>query len=136
MKLSALKTDVAKLEAGQWVGDIPEMQGLELRVRGLGNTDYRRLYEKKASAIPRAQKIRGIQTADHERIVSECLHEAVLLDWRGLTDETDAPISYDADLAKTLVADPEYAKFRAAVIWAANIVSEEASETVEADAKN
>lgn len=136
MKLSALKTDVAKLEAGQWVGEIPEMDGLELQVRGLGNTDYKRLYEKKAAAIPRQRKLRGIQTPDHDRIVSECLHEAVLLGWRGLTDDDGAPVAFDTDLARSLVTDPEYGKFRGAVIWAANIVSEEASESFAADAKN
>lgn len=136
MKLSALKTDVAKLEAGQWVGEIPDMEGLELHVRGLGNTDYKRLFEKKADAVPRARKLRGLQADDRERIVGECLHEAILLDWRGLTDEAGAPIPFTSDLARDLVANPEYAKFRAAVVWAANLVSEEAGESIEAGAKN
>lgn len=136
MKLSALKTDVAKLEAGQWVGDIPEMEGLELRVRGLGNTDYKRLYEKKAGAIPKSRKMRGIAREDHDRIVGECLHEAVLLDWRGLKNDDDSDLPFDGDLAAELLSKPEFAKFRGAVIWAANLVSEEASESIEADAKN
>ena len=136
MKLSALKTDVAKIEVGQWVGDIPEMGGLELQVRGLGNTDYKRLYEKKASAIPRSRKIRGISAEDHERIIGECLHEAVLLGWRGLKNDDDTDIDFDPALAAELVTKPEFGKFRAAVIWAANLVSEEAGESIEAGAKN
>lgn len=136
MKLSALKTDVAKLEAGKWVGDIPDMDGLELQVRGLGNTDYKRLFEKKADAVPRSRKVRGLQVDDRERIVGECLHEAILLGWRGLTDEGGSPVAFDPDLARSLLCEPEYAKFRAAVVWAANLVSEEAGESVEAAAKN
>lgn len=136
MKLSALKTDVAKLEAGQWVGDIPDMDGLELRVRGLGNTDYKRLFEKKVDALPRARKIRGLVAEDRERIVGECLHEAVLLDWRGLKNDDDTDLAFDSTLAADLVSKPEFAKFRAAVIWAANLVSEEAGESIEAGAKN
>lgn len=136
MKLSTLRTDVTKIETGQWVGDIPDMDGLELHVRGLGNADYKRLFEKKVDALPRGRKIRGLSTADRERIVGECLHEAILLDWRGLTGEADEPIAFDGALAADLLSKPEYAKFRAAVIWAANLVSEEAGESIEAAAKN
>ena len=107
MKLSALKTDVAKLEAGQWVGEIPDMESLELHVRGLGNTDYKRLFEKKADAVPRARKLRGLQPDDRERIVGECLHEAILLDWRGLTDEAGLAIPFTSELAQDLVTKPE-----------------------------
>lgn len=126
MKLSSLKTDTATIEQGRWVKDIPDMGGLELKVRGLGNTDYRRLMDKKVEAVPRAKKVRGLDTAERDRVVSECLHEAILIDWKGLTDDNDEPLPYTKEHAFQLLTDPDFARFRGAVIWAAGVVSEEA----------
>ncbi|MHC2016309.1 hypothetical protein [Methylobacterium sp. CM6247] len=131
MKLSALKTDSAKLEQGQWVKDLPDMDGLELKVRGLGNTEYRRLQDKKVEAVPRAKKIRGLDNETQDRIISECLHEAVLEDWRGLTGDDGQPVPFSSDLALTLLTDPDYARFRSAVLQAASIVTNEAALSVE-----
>ncbi|KQP53000.1 hypothetical protein [Methylobacterium sp. Leaf106] len=130
MKLSALKTDSAKLEQGQWVRDIPDMDGLELKVRGLGNTEYRRLMDKKVEAVPRQKKVRGLEPDTRDRIVSECLHEAVLEDWRGLTGDEGEAVPYSAGLALQLLTEPDFARFRSAVLWAASVVADEADLSV------
>ena len=137
MKLSALKVDAAQIEQGRWVEDIPDLAGIRLKVRGIGNTDYRRLFDRKVEAVPRAQRLRGLSPEDRDRIVGECLHEAVLLDWDGFTEDDDTtPLPYSAETAKALLLDPNFARFRAGVAWAGGLVAEEASADVADDAKN
>ena len=136
MKLSALKTNVAAIEQGRWVKDIPEMGDLEVLVRGFGNADYKRLMERKVEAVPRAQKVRGLDAAVRDRLISECMHEAILLDWRGIDGDDGKPLSYSSEMALTLLTDPEYAPFRTAVMWAADTVSQERDLNAGDDAGN
>ncbi len=125
------------IEQGRWIDDIPGLPGVRLKVRGLGNADYKRLFDRKASAIPAHQKLRGLRAEDRERIIGECLNEAVLLDWDGFTeDDGTTPLPYSADLAGKLLGDPEFDMFRGAVTWAANAVAVEAEVDGKADAKN
>lgn len=137
MKLSALKTNVAVIEQGRWIDDIPGLPGVRLKVRGLGNADYRRAYDRKVSAVPASRRLRGLLPDDRERIIGECLAETVLLDWGGLTEDDGAtPLAFTAELAGTLLLDPEFDAFRSAVSWAANAVSVEAEADGKVEEKN
>lgn len=129
MKLSALKTDVTLVETGRWVEDIPGMGDLRLRVRGLGSNDYRALEERLIAAVPLAKRLRGLDVATGDRIEGECLARTALLGWENLTDEADAVVAYDPDLAMRMLVDPEFAIFRRAVRWAASAVAVEDEAT-------
>lgn len=137
MKLSSLKVDAAAIEDGEWIGSIPEMGDLEVRVRGLNNAKYRRLQSKLIDAVPRAKRQGGrLDPDEQDRITAICLRETVLLDWRGLEGEDGAPVSYTKDLANDLLTKPEFRRFREGVIWAAAQVGEERAAADEDDAGN
>lgn len=136
MKLSAIKTDSARVEQGEWIGDLPEMDDLELRVRGIANADYRRLQAKLIQAVPFKRRRNGLAVDDADRIQARCLLETVLLDWRGMVDDDGAPIAYSRDLAETLLSDPDFRAFRDAVVVAATRVGDDDAEGDEALEKN
>lgn len=137
MKLSALKVDAGAIEDGQWVGNIPEMGDLEVRVRGLNNAKYRRLQARLIDAVPRAKRQGGrLDPEEQDRITATCLRQTVLLDWRGLEGEDGQPVPYSEELASDLLTKPEFRRFREGVIWAASQVGEEQAEADRADEGN
>lgn len=124
---------IAAIEDGAWIGGLPNMGDLELKVRGLKSRLVRELYESKVRAVPndkRDRKTREPVLSERERIAVELLHEVVLLDWRGLTDG-GKPVKYDPALAKVWCMDPSYRQFADAVTHAAMMVDEGAQETAE-----
>jgi hypothetical protein len=136
MKLSSIEVDPERIEQGQWIGNIPEAGDLQLKVRGLGNADFRRMQTKLTDAVPRARKAGGrIDPDEQDRIVSQCLAATVLLDWRGLEDD-NGPIPFSREKACELLMDPRYRRFREAVIWAASVVGEEQAADLEDAAGN
>src|SRR5690606_9864289 len=125
MRLNDLKIDAVKFEQGDWVGDIPDMGGLRLKVRGIGNSDYRRMQSRLFEAEPRQYKVGGkLPPERQDNITAKCLLNTVLMDWEGLLDENGAPIPYSKELASDLLTKPEYKRFRDAVAWAASVVAE------------
>lgn len=137
MKLNAMKVNSRAIEAGEWVGTLPEMGDLELRVRGIGNTEYRALYTRLVDALPRTDKVDGRPTPDAaERVVIECVVETILLDWRGVEDDVGNPVAFNKDQARALLSDPDFRPFRDAVMVAAARVSDSRAADAEAAAKN
>lgn len=137
MKLSSLKVNSARLEKGAWVGDIPEMGELRLKVRGFGNADDKRIQAREIEKIPRHKRVRGkISDEAQDAIMNARLKGAILVDWDGLTDDNDQPLKMSAELVDQFLNDPDYGKLRTAIIWAASIVAEDEAEGEEADAKN
>jgi hypothetical protein len=125
MDMNSRKIDPAKLEQGAWVGDIPEWGDLRLKVRGIGNSDFRRLQNKLFESVPRQKRVRGaIDPAEQDRITSTCLLNTVLIDWDNL-QEDGVPVPFSQEAAKRFLFEPEFAEFRAAVSWAAAVVSEQ-----------
>lgn len=137
MKLADLKVDPAKVEDGDWVDGIPEMEDLRLKVRGVGNAQWRKLQRKLISAVPQHRRIDGvISQEDEDNITSICLQSACLLDWAGLEGEDGQPLAYSKEVASELLTKPETRAFRDAVLWAATIVGRRKAEVAEGDAKN
>ncbi|KKC39505.1 hypothetical protein WH87_04730 [Devosia epidermidihirudinis] len=132
MEISGLKRDSAAIAAGQWVGDIPGLGDVRLRVRGLSSPVVVAVRSRRERKVPRDQRERdGSLTAEVGLVVfGEVLHEAVLLDWQGLTDG-GKPVPFDADLAKTWLTDPDFAFFADAVVYAAQIVDKGNADTQE-----
>ena len=131
MKLSSIETDPAIMEQGEWVKDIPEMEDLELRVRPLGNDDYRNLHGKLTRAVPRDKRDRGgIVQDEQDRIQAKLLAETVLLDWKNLD------VAYSKEKAIELMTDPRFRKFYSAVMYAASVVEEGRKADTDAAAKN
>jgi hypothetical protein len=123
MDIKNLKRDVATIEAGQWVKDIPGMGNLELRVRGMTNKLYMADNQRRARAIPSEGRGRdGSLTVDSAtNILGESLAATVLLEWRNLEDGGVA-VPYDKAMATEWLTSPEFTQFRDAVVYAANVV--------------
>ncbi|KKB09407.1 hypothetical protein [Devosia chinhatensis] len=137
MDISALKRDSASITAGQWVGDIPGMGDVRLRVRGLSSPIVVQTRSRLERKVPRDQRERdGSLKADVALdVFGQVLHEVVLLDWDGLTDGGKA-VPYDKALAHQWLTDPDFAFFGDAVVWAAQIVDKGRAEDAEATGGN
>lgn len=137
MDIKNLQRNSASIEGGMWIGHIPDMGTMRLKVRGLGCAAYEKARAKRIRALDRGQiEADGSPTADAmDMIVAEALHEAVLLDWEGL--ESDGkPFPYDSDTAALWLQDRDFLPFRQAVIWAASQVDRSRAETTEKTRKN
>lgn len=122
MKISDLEEIGRRIEEGDWIGNLPGLAGLRLKVRGLRNSQFERLQAKLVrKAAPGGRRL----TIDEsESITAECLLQTVLLDWDGLTGENDEPVAFSEDMARRLLTDPHFAAFKGAVIYAADVVGD------------
>ena len=120
MDIRDLTRDAAAIEAGQWIGDLPGVPGLRLRVRGFTADTVRRTRERKRAELsPGAIGANGmVERGEADRIGGEVLAEAVLLEWDGLTQDGEA-VPFSAALARTLCTAEPFAAFRDVVTEAA-----------------
>lgn len=137
MDISNLKKSTATVEAGDWVDGIPQMGELRLRVRGLNSAQYKAVFSRKQRAVPKDQRERdnSIKESVLHVIRGEALHEAILLDWSGLTSKNE-PVAYDPGQALAWLTDPEFEDFQFAVLYAAGVVGKDREEAGTDLAKN
>ena len=128
MEVSRLKHDSNRSEQGDWVENIPGYSDMRLRVRGSNSKTVKTAMAEKM-VIPENQNVEA-----KDRVMAEIAHEAVLLDWDGLTNNGE-PVPYSSDLAKTWLFDPDYSDFLDAVDYASREVARK-SFGAEAVAKN
>ena len=137
MDINSLSVDIDAIQEGQWVGDLPGMGDLRLRVRGFMSPKVQSLRARKLRALPKVDRERDGQPKFEAalRVTAEVLHEAVLLDWDGLSDG-GKPVKYSPDLARQWITDPSFQRFADAVAMAAQIVDNGDAEAVEEMAGN
>lgn len=123
MEIKSIKRDASRIEAGEWVAGIPQMGDLRLKVRGFGSAAYEQAVGRRIRALPVGERERdGSPTpAAMKRITAESMHEAILLDWDGLTDDGEA-VPYDSAVALIWLTDPDFLHFRQAVDYAGRVV--------------
>lgn len=123
MELSQLKKDSAAIAAGQWVDAIPGLGEARLRVRGINSPVVMALRSRKERQVPRnlREPDGSIKPETQLQILREVLHEAVLLEWDGFTED-DKPLPYSKDAAGRYLLDPDFEAFADAVAWAARVV--------------
>lgn len=142
VKLSDIKINAAAIEQGEWIGaahgtPIPDMGDLCLKVRGIGNSDYRALMAKLSDAVPRSQRTGGkLNPEAGERVFVECLAQTVLMDWSGVENDDGSQIPFSADVARKIMSNPDLAPFKFAVAWASNQVGDLRAADNETSAKN
>jgi hypothetical protein len=137
MDIQSLKRNSAAAAEGRWVDDIPSMPGVRLRVRGLTSiaaVNCRRKKERQADKKDR-ERGGGFKPEAEMRISREVLHEAILLEWDGLTNG-GAGLPYSADVAAQFLLDPDFDAFAGAVTWAAAAVDQDETDTAGEEAGN
>lgn len=123
MKFSSLKRDLEKVEAGEWIKNIPGCEGLEVLVRGSNNKDWRRMVQRLLSAVPRNKRVGGVTDPDEmDRITSTVILQTALLDWKGIEDDDGTPVPFSKEKAKAYLFDAEVSDFRDGVAWACDLV--------------
>lgn len=136
MKLSKIAVNAEAIEAGRWVSVDHILTGVRLKVRGIDNTDCRRLRNKLVAEVPRVERIKGLDTATADAINARLVAETVLVDWGGLEDEDGSPLPFTKARALEILSDPALIVFRGAVEWAAGVVGEDEIAEAEDASKN
>lgn len=137
MDIQSVKRNSAAAAEGRWMDDIPSMPGLRLRVRGLTSLAAVNCRRKKERQVEKKDRERGggFKPEIEQRISREVLHEAVLLEWDGMTDG-GTPLPYDFDIAGQFLLNPDFDAFAGAVTWAAAAVDQDDSEAGDDEAGN
>lgn len=136
MRIDDLKIDHTLVEQGQWRPAVG-LPGVEFKVRGADNHDWRRLNAKLMAELPREKQLAPtLDPADEDWITGMLLHNTVLLDWRGFKTEVGEAEPYDPAKAERLLTDPNFKRFRNSVLATARIFANETVAEREAAAKN
>ena len=138
MDLNEHRVDPKVRSEGAWVGEkygtpIPEMGDLELRVRGADNKEWRKRADALVAAVPRKNRLNGLGPEDRDRISAICCRDHGLLEWNNLTIGGQA-VPYSKEKAGELLLNPEWSTFRAAALWACEIVGTQIAAEVKEDA--
>lgn len=125
----------ANLNDGEWIDDIPNMEGISFKVR---STNFKPFRVATAGLARRSgKKLRTDEGVVNFSVATgKALAEHILLDWKGVT-EGGKPIRHsDAKALAILTADDDFGignAYRAAVEWAGDQVAERISaQAVEA----
>jgi hypothetical protein len=131
MKLSAIKVDSSVAE-GEWIGNIPNMEDLELKVRAPFAATVRAYRNQLIRALPASVRNdpNGIPLEKQDEIEAELNLEVILLDWR------NADMPYSKELARQYLTDPDWVDFREAVAWASSRVGRAQAKARDAEMGN
>lgn len=132
MKLNEIRDVGRRIDQGAWVGDLPNLPGVRVRVRGLFNASYNRLMQKMRNDYT-PEQLRDEKVQD--TIDINLTLDAILLDWDGIEDENEQ-VPYSREVAQQLLTDPDMDVFRRAVAYASSIVAREGQDKVKDDVKN
>lgn len=125
---------VEGIETGAWVGDIPNMPGLRLKVLGATSKAHVKANQAKLEMARKKSRkdLTGDQVADCMR---EVLAEVTLIEWDGITDG-GKPVKFDRALAKKWMTSRNGRALADAVYWAAQKLDQDANTYVEEVTKN
>lgn len=137
MEIKSFERDRASVEAGQWVGEIPNCGDLRLKVRGLSSEDAILFRSKLERAVPRSERNAdgSLKPEPAYRVFTKLLAEKILLDWDNLTQDGKV-LKYDRKLADAWFADKKMMAFHDAVVYSAQVVDLGLDQTREELEKN
>lgn len=137
MDLKSLTRDRGEVNAGIWIKDIPNLDDIELKVRGLTSDEALLFKAEKERSAPRSDRLKdgNLKPEASFRIFSQMLAEVILIDWKGI-EENGKPLKYSKEKARQIFADKNFLPFHDAVVWAAQVVDFGYDETKEELAGN
>lgn len=137
MDLSGINK-TASLDEGEWVSDIPDLDGIRFKVR---SANYRPFRVATAALARRSGKrMRSDEGLMAFNVATgKPLAEHILLDWDGVTDN-GKPVKFTKEKAiAVLTADDDFGigqAFRRGVEWAGDLVAERIADTAKEAAGN
>lgn len=140
MKRGAIRMNSRAIARGEaaWIDGIPGMEDLRLKVRAMGNDDFQRRYDELSRAIPRTERdsMGRLSPEQDRRLTARIYCDTILCDWAGFTEDDGTPVPFSTEEARTILDDPDFADFAAAVGWAARKRAADLSADTEAAAGN
>lgn len=140
MKRGAIRMNSRAIARGEaaWIGGIPGMEDLRLKVRAMGNDDFQRRYDELSRAIPRTERdSEGRLSSEQDRRLTARIYcDTILCDWDGFTEDDGTPVPFSPEEARRVLDDPDFADFTAAVGWAARKRAVELAADMETAAGN
>lgn len=128
----------ADLNDGEWIDDIPDMDGVRFKVRSTNFKPYK-VATAGLARRSRKQLNTDVGVVNYAVRSGKALAEHILLDWDGVT-EKGKPLKYEPKKALTiLTADDDFGigdAYRRAVEWAGDQVADRVRETAEEAAGN
>lgn len=115
VKFSSLAADTDKETAGDWI-EIPELPGVELKVRSFNHPAYRVARDLLLQRMARKHGRKPAPADESEAEFGKLYAKFILLDWKGFD------VEYTADVAREALADPAYRDLRRHVEYAASQV--------------
>jgi len=141
MKINLLKVDSKRAEQGDWIRDLPGLDGVSFKVRGFSNRDYQAaISNERSKAGPDKRKdgrINGdILPEAFSEMVNRCMVDHILIDWTGLEDDEENAIPYSRETAMKFLSDPDYRPLSDAIYAAAREVEQIVENRIAASEKN
>lgn len=143
MKLSEIETITGRVEDGAWVNSIPNLPGLSLKVRGISCSAADVLRSQLLRELPEEAR-RKPGDADNERIATEVMARALLVDWNITEDgpagadgkPSEVRVPCTPETAREALANPKMRLLREGVAYASQLVALLGFDVLERDAKN
>lgn len=124
VKFASLRADVEKEKAGEWI-EIPDLPGVELRVRSFNDPAYRIQRDQLLQRLARKYGRKPVPGDESEIEFGRLYAKFILLDWKGFD------VEYSADAAREALTDPAMRDLRRHVEYAAGQVGTVDVEFVE-----
>lgn len=118
------------IDEGTWVDDLDDAPGVALKVTGWSSRKAQKLLDAKRIAIRKKNRGREITSEQSEKLHREVLVEAILLDWKGFTDN-GKEVPYSKETASKWILSRGGAKLAMIVMNAALLVDTDTSEFIE-----
>lgn len=125
MKFAEITRTEERVQGGGWVGDLVNLPGVRLKVRGLANPDFQRLRSKLQAGVKEGE-VRDTQVVADED--AQLLRDTILVDWDGIED-----MPYSAEAATEAL---KTSVFRNAAYYAATVVASQGKNEIEDVTKN
>lgn len=124
VKFSSLAADVAKEQDGDWI-EIPELPGVELKVRSFNHAAYRVARDLLLQRMARKYGRKPAPADESEAEFGKLYAKFILLDWKGFD------VEYSPEQAREALSDPAYRDLRRHVEYASSQVGASDVEFIE-----
>ena len=109
--------------------------GASIKLARVGNPKYRELMQTRLKPFRRAMRAGTLPDDTLERVTTEVLADAVVLDWRNLLLDGEK-IPYSRDATIRLLSDPDLRDFRDFIVEAASDIAHYREQDLEDAEKN